>query len=70
MVPDAMGDYVRYHEYMNLLARIVEMERDAARYQWIRTGGEHFAVLYAKYAGEALDAEVDAALSAGKELTP
>lgn len=36
MEPDSFGDYVRHDDYAALEARLAELEKDAARYRWLR----------------------------------
>lgn len=33
---DVDGDWIRYDDYAALEARVAELERDAARYRWLR----------------------------------
>lgn len=69
MEPDNIGDYVRYEDCAALEERVAELERDAARYRWLRnqSGGSaaNAAVTISlgfdwyKYNGDVLDGVID-----------
>lgn len=77
---EIMGDNLAFVDddfarcLLMLRARVAELERDAARYRWLRDDESSFAVMLPRehghiaFGGEALDSKIDAAMSEGEAV--